>query len=80
MQIFLLALSMICSVVACAISIMTYCKVQQISSSVPDKQAYEATTKPVVKESSKVDANDKWANLKNAFKLSGNTNGRSRTS
>lgn len=77
----ILAISSILNLVSCTISIFAYYKVSQIKTSVPDRPLSEEPSPPAVaKDSAESDPEEKWKNLKQAFNLSGNTNGRSRTS
>lgn len=81
MQTLILAISMICSLIACVVSILTYCKLSQIKLSVPEKTACEPCSQTVVKKDSpESDSQVKWKNFSDAFNLSGKNNGRSRIS
>ena len=81
MQYFILAISLICSMISLSVSVFTYMEMHKTKLSVPDKQACEQPSQTVVKKDSpESDSEEKWKNLKDAFNLSGKTNGRSRIS
>lgn len=81
MEIFVLALSLILSLLSLIVSVCTYNKINLDKPSVPDKQVCEETiSQAVVKRESEVAPEKKWDSLTKAFNLSGTkSNGRSRT-
>lgn len=85
---FVLALTLILAIASAAISIFAYWSISSMKKSVPDNEAVkklesrvEQLEQSVAKLSSpKLDPQEKWNNLKEAFKPSGTNNGRSRIS